>query len=173
MENKNNDNVILPGFQVRSLVDYNSDNDKAIIDYDEAIKLNPNNADAYKYRGIAYFIKGDYDQAIADFTKIIQLKSSDNTAYINRNIAYYNRGITYINKGRNDLAIKDFNIIIEYNQNDIDTLYNRGVAYYNIGDFSNTISDWEVVKRIDSSFKNINQKLDKVREKIMATNSTK
>jgi len=162
MEKMNNDNEVSPQIKICSLVDYGDDNDKAITDYDEAIKLNHNDIDAYKYRGLAYFKKCDYDQAIADFTQIIEIKTSDDIM----NTAYYNRGTIYLIKGRNDLAINDFNIIIEHNQNDIYALYNRGVAYYNIGDFAKAIADWEVVKRIDSYYENINQKLEIVRRKI-------
>jgi len=166
MESSNNGNEILPRVQIRSLVDYRGDNDKAITDYDEVIQLNPNDVDAYKYRGIAYFIKGDYDQAISDFTQILQFRPSDDNAYSNRYIAYYNRGITYISKGRYDLAIKDFNITLKHNQNDIDALYNREVAYYSIGDFANVIADWEVVKKVDPYYENVKQKLEIIQGKI-------
>jgi tetratricopeptide (TPR) repeat protein len=44
-----------------------SDNDRAIADYNQVIRLAPNNADAYNNRGNAYYKKGDYDRAIADF----------------------------------------------------------------------------------------------------------
>jgi len=162
MEKNDNVNEILPHAPILSLVDYIGDNDKAITEYNEATQLNPNNADVYKYRGIAYFNKGDYDQAIADFSQIIEIKTSNEI----KNTAYYNRGTTYINKGRNDLAIKDFNIIIDYNQNDIYALYNRGVAYYKTGNLAKAIADWEAVKRIDPYYENVKQKLEIVRGKI-------
>ena len=40
---------------------------EAISNYDMAIKLNPNNADAYYYRGIAKHNLGQYDAAIVDY----------------------------------------------------------------------------------------------------------
>src|SRR5262249_59514253 len=45
---------------------YHSKNDceRAIADYDEAIRLNPKHALAFLNRGLAYYIKKDYDQAI-------------------------------------------------------------------------------------------------------------
>jgi tetratricopeptide (TPR) repeat protein len=166
MENKNNDNEDLFRIQIRSFVDYRNDNDKAIMDYDKAIQLNPNDADAYKYRGLAYFIKGDYDQAIADFTQIVQLKPTDDNACSNRNTAYHNRGITYIYKDKYDLAVNDFNQILKNNQNDIYELYSRGFAYYCIGDFDKAIADWEVVEGIDPCYQNVKQNLEIARKKI-------
>ncbi len=41
--------------------------DRALPDYEEAIRLNPNSAKPYNNRGIIYRIKGDYDRAIADY----------------------------------------------------------------------------------------------------------
>jgi tetratricopeptide (TPR) repeat protein len=40
--------------------------DRAIEDYDQAIRLNPQDADAFYNRGIAYADKGQTDRAIAD-----------------------------------------------------------------------------------------------------------
>ena len=43
------------------------DHDQAIADYNEAIKLDPKNAAAFRKRGNAYYDKGDMDRAIADY----------------------------------------------------------------------------------------------------------
>ena len=47
--------------------------DKAVRDYSEAIRLNPNFAMAYKNRGDAYKIQGELDKAKADFAKAEEL----------------------------------------------------------------------------------------------------
>ena len=52
--------------------------------YTQAIQLNPNDADAYNNRGVAYSGKGDFDRAIDDFDKTIQLNSDPADAYNNR-----------------------------------------------------------------------------------------
>ena len=44
-------------------------------DYDQAIKLNPDYAIAFRNRGIAKQKKGDNDEAIADFNRAIKLGS--------------------------------------------------------------------------------------------------
>ena len=49
------------------------DNDRAIADYNEAIRLDPKYAMAFHDRGIAYSDKGDNDRAIADYSEAIRL----------------------------------------------------------------------------------------------------
>ena len=60
------------------------DYDRAIEDYTKAIELDPNPADAYNNRGVAYGKKDESDCAIKDYTKAIELNP-------NRDITYYNR----------------------------------------------------------------------------------
>ena len=51
--------------------------DRAIADYDTAIKLNPKYAYAYGNRGLIYEKLGQRDKAIADFRKAIELRPDD------------------------------------------------------------------------------------------------
>ena len=61
-----------------------SDYDRAIEDYNRAIDLNPDHADAYSNRGLVCEIKGDYDRAIEDYNKAIELKPDLAEAYRGR-----------------------------------------------------------------------------------------
>ena len=47
--------------------------EKAIADYTEAIRINPDHAKAYNNRGAAYEYKGEYDKAMADYAKAKEL----------------------------------------------------------------------------------------------------
>ena len=52
--------------------------DEAIVEFDKAIQLNPNNAKFYNNRGLAYFFKGDYAKSTEDVLKVKTLeKKSD------------------------------------------------------------------------------------------------
>jgi tetratricopeptide (TPR) repeat protein len=79
------------------------DYDRAIADYDEAIRLDPKYALGYNYynRGNAYNRKGDYDRAIADYDQAIRL-------YPKHAKAYNNRGEAYEAKNDLDHAIADY-----------------------------------------------------------------
>ena len=61
---------------------------RAIMEINEAIKLNPDFAEAYLARGMVYYNQGDYARAIEDLTHAIQLDSDNSEAYINRGEVY-------------------------------------------------------------------------------------
>lgn len=86
--------------------------DQAISKFNEDIKIDPNNADAYNNRGLAHqYYKRGLDQALSDYSKAIEI----NPAYAG---AYNNRGLLYGKyKGEFDKAISDFTKAIEINPN--------------------------------------------------------
>lgn len=49
------------------------DYDRAIRDFTEAIRLNPQYAIAYYNRGLSYFRSGNYRRAIADYEEALQI----------------------------------------------------------------------------------------------------
>jgi tetratricopeptide (TPR) repeat protein len=63
---------------------YNQDFKGAIQDYDEALKINPENATAYNNRGAAKMMLKELDAAMVDFNKAISLNSKYADAYDNR-----------------------------------------------------------------------------------------
>jgi tetratricopeptide (TPR) repeat protein len=66
--------------------------DRAIADYDEAIRLDPISAKAYSSRGTAYQTKGDRDRAITDYSEAIRLNPNDSVSYHNRGLAKRAKG---------------------------------------------------------------------------------
>ena len=60
------------------------DHDRATDDYDEAIRLEPNNASAYAARGRVFEKKGDPRRALADFNKALTLQSDLSVAIAGR-----------------------------------------------------------------------------------------
>jgi Flp pilus assembly protein TadD len=81
---------------------FNRGNDKAISDYTEAIRLRPDDADAYFLRGHAYYLKKEYDKAISDETEAIRLKPDYSAAYYTRGSAYKMQG--ELGRAKADLA---------------------------------------------------------------------
>ena len=69
------------------------DNERAIPDYDEAIRLNPTYAHPYLGRGNANRELGEFDRAIADYNEAIRLDPRD--PYI-----YHGRANVWVDRGR-------------------------------------------------------------------------
>jgi tetratricopeptide (TPR) repeat protein len=78
------------------------ENDIAIGDFNEAIRLDPKFENAYNNRGYAWTEKKEYDKAIADFNEAIRLDPKSA-------IPYNNRGDAWEAKGEYDKAIADYN----------------------------------------------------------------
>jgi tetratricopeptide (TPR) repeat protein len=69
----------------RGLAYYDKDDDdRAIADYSEAIRLDPKYAQAYSSRGLAYDHKGDLGRADPDYNEAIRLDPKYAQAYFNR-----------------------------------------------------------------------------------------
>jgi lipoprotein NlpI len=68
------------------------DLDRAIADYDEAIRLNPKDKNAFIYRSVAYRAMGNLDRAIADCDRIVQLDPENAYAYRARAMVYWQSG---------------------------------------------------------------------------------
>ena len=58
--------------------------DNAITDYNEALRLDPQYAPAYGYRGAAWDLKGDDARALTDFNEALRLDPKDVVTLLNR-----------------------------------------------------------------------------------------
>ena len=94
--------------QPRQFVQWQEDHDRALADYDQAIRVDPNFALAFSNRGSAYENKKDYDRAFADFDQAIRLNP-------NFALAFNGRGNAYNNKRDYDRAIANYDQAIRLN----------------------------------------------------------
>ncbi len=83
----------------------------AIQDYDQAINLDPDYAQAYNNRATAYHSKGIYTRAIQDYTTAIKLNPRDP-------LPFRSRGITHFCLGHFDEALKDLTTAFQLDSSD-------------------------------------------------------
>ena len=74
--------------------------DRALADFDRAIKIDSQIAYPYLNRAEVWRLKGDYDQVIADATQAIRLDPALNASWTIRGMAY--KEIGALNKARED-----------------------------------------------------------------------
>ena len=62
--------------------------EKAIADYSQAIRIDPEYATAYNNRGLSYHQLGQDEKAIDDYSQAIRIDPEYAVAYYNRGVAY-------------------------------------------------------------------------------------
>jgi tetratricopeptide (TPR) repeat protein len=145
------------------------DNNRALADCNESLRLNPTNASAHIHRGNAWLGKGDNDRAFREFDEATRLDPKNAVAYNNRCFAraimgrdlpeafadcneslrlkpgyanaFNSLGLLHLKLGAFDEAIMDYNSAIARNPKDADSLYGRGIAERKSGDTAGGDSD--------------------------------
>jgi lipoprotein NlpI len=121
------------------------DYERAIQDYDQAVRLNPSYADAFINRGGTYHGQGDYERAIQDYDQAVRLKPSFA-------IAFNNRGLAYQSQGNYERAIQDYDQAIRLNPSHAGAFINRGNAYGSKRDYERAIQDYDQAIRLNPSY---------------------
>ena len=86
---------------------------KALSCFDELIRVDPINSEAYRLKGNVYWVAGDPDTALAHYDKAIELGMHGIDVNYGDAEAYVSRGLIYYNKGVHDYAINDFTRAID------------------------------------------------------------
>ena len=120
----------------------------AIKDYTAAIRLKPDDAEAYYHRGMTkYQLRQhtasipDYDTAISDFNAAIRIKSDHAEAY-------YHRGMAKRLLSKYTDAISDFNAAIRIKPDHAKAYLFRGNAKAWLGQHDDAISDYDTAIQI-------------------------
>jgi tetratricopeptide (TPR) repeat protein len=101
--------------------------DRALADYDRALQLSPQYADALNNRCWTGAVVGRLQQAVDDCSASLRLEP---------NVAntHENRGFAYLKMGDFDRALADYEIALRLDPNRADNLYGRGFARMKKGD---------------------------------------
>ncbi|MDZ4869859.1 MAG: tetratricopeptide repeat protein [Alphaproteobacteria bacterium] len=117
--------------------------DQARADFDEAIRLRPENADAIHNRGVAYAAMSQYPLAMADFDRAIQLAP-------NFALAFFNRGRTNQTQDKFAEAVADYDQVIRLKPDFAEAFGQRGLAYKDLGKHDNALADYDRALRLKS-----------------------
>ncbi|EFC40880.1 tetratricopeptide repeat family protein [Naegleria gruberi] len=126
-----------------SLYEQLSQPEKALDDFNNAIKIDASNGDAWSSRAFSYIEKEEYGKAVNDFSKLIEIDPTNESSY-------RKRGNVYMVMEKFEEALKDINKSIELTSSDEklksaleESLKVRGAIYQNLGEFSKAIEDFQ------------------------------
>lgn len=137
---KNSEEITKKGKEFYNDKKYN----KAIAEFDKAIKINEDDKDAHFYRGFSFFHQDLFDKAIPDFDKVIML---DNNSFE----TFFARGVSNLQLGNYEKAINDISYFIDVNSYNKEAFYLRGVAYDAINKYEKAIKDFNRTIELDST----------------------
>lgn len=120
------------------------DYDVAIAKFSDAIRLAPNDAEAWGKRGEAYAGKGDYDRARADCAETIKLAPTSSDAY-------HRCGYVYSHAKDFERAIAEYDTAIKLDPRIASAYAGRGLAYYRLAQTDRAISDFDQALKLDPS----------------------
>ena len=152
---------------------------RAIADFDEAARLDPTYAPAYRSRALAYYGKHDYARAAADLSRAIELEPDNALSFYARGLARYslrdfdraiadyseairidpyyafaygNRARAYRSLGDLDQAVADFNRSLEIDPSNANDFNGRGAVYLDRQAYTQAIADFDDAIRLDPKF---------------------
>ena len=118
---------------------------EALKDFNQAIKLNPNNVNAYMNRGIVYTQLEQHQKALEDYNHAIELDPKYAQIYVNR-------GALYSYLGHHQRALEDFNQAINLNPKLTEAYINRGSVYSQLGQHQKALEDYDRAIALNPTF---------------------
>ncbi len=116
----------------------------SVAEFDEALTMSPENAEAYQYRGRSKRFLGNYANAIEDYNKAIQRTQNANF--------YIGRAQTHLKAGSYEACIKDFDMALKINPQTPHAktiYYNRGTARQMLKDDKGALEDYNQALTLD------------------------
>ncbi|NEO84885.1 MAG: tetratricopeptide repeat protein [Spirulina sp. SIO3F2] len=99
---------------------------EALISYEQAIKLEPDNDSHWYSKGVIFYLLGHREESLRDFEKAIEINPDDEH---NCNA----HGFVLRSLGKSKESLDSYNRVLELNPNSCFGWYNRGVALEDLG----------------------------------------
>lgn len=153
--------------------------DRAIADFDEAIRLDPSQREAHIQRAIAWNRKGDRDRAKLDYDAVLRLDPKHATTYNNRGnywrdrqdfaqamadydaairldpsyaMARRNRALAWAMSGERERAIAEYTEALRIDPKFALAVYDRARTRADLGDLDGALADFAEAIRLDPTF---------------------
>jgi tetratricopeptide (TPR) repeat protein len=114
----------------------------ALTDYDQAIRLRPNDAAGYAGRAPVRLALQNFDGAVADYSEALRLAPGTASLHVGRGHAHFVRGDT-------TAAVADFTEAIKLVPDSASAYNHRGLAYRRTGDLAHALEDYSAALAIN------------------------
>ncbi|MEK6321360.1 MAG: TonB family protein [Acidobacteriota bacterium] len=128
-------------YRLAELFREDAQQESAIVEYKQALSLEPDYVEAYKGLGDAYAATGRYDLAVDTFKQGLTVKAPPGFAE-RLNIVL---GSAYLAQGRNEDALEAFRQAVAILPDSVEGHYNLGLTYLKIGDRQSAISEYTIL----------------------------
>ncbi len=152
--------------------------EEALAAFDEALQLDPSNAEAHNGRGAILLSQGEFEPAMAEFNESIRLNPKLCKAYSNRgaafnrirkldraledfneavrldphfHMAFEGRGRCLFDMQRYEEAIEDYSRCIELGASGARAFAMKGLAHQNLGQLDDALADFDQSIQLDAN----------------------
>jgi tetratricopeptide (TPR) repeat protein len=177
-------------------LDRRGNTQEAVEQYEQALKIRPDYAEAHNGLGVALMQLGNVQQAIDHWERTLQLSPSSDTAHYNLALALEKLGrtteaISHLehalqlnpdltsahNHLGNDLAqvgrlpeaVQHLELALQFNPDSVDAHYNLGLVLARLGRLPEAIDHWKQTLRLDPNFSEAHYNLGLALEKLART----
>ncbi|CAJ2376629.1 MAG: hypothetical protein IBGAMO2_400002 [Arenicellales bacterium IbO2] len=119
--------------------------EKALMDYNKGLELNPNDVDLYCFRGETYIKLNEHEKAFSDFEKVLKSRPDSVEAIAGRGAVYYKRG-------EYDDASSEYERAIELSPYDAELYNSRGLVRNALSLHRLASKDFEKALELNSKF---------------------
>jgi len=144
----------------------NDQDDEAVLAFMEAIRLDPDLAEAHFRLGLGYESLGKREEAEAEYKKAVEAYKK----YFDENRddaeARYAFGQTYANLGQYSEAIRQYREATKLKEDDPDMFYDLGVAYTKLAQYDAAAAAFSKSLEIDPDYYRAQDGLDEAKEGI-------
>ena len=115
--------------------------------FNEALEINPQDADIWRYKGSIFYILGKYEEALNAFNKSLEINSKNA-------ISWGLKGSALYMVQNPEEALKAFDKALQKNPNILEAWFNKGFILFELGKYKLALASIENALRIDSQNSN-------------------
>tara|TARA_B100001769_G_C22082166_1_gene583189 strand:- start:185 stop:1549 length:1365 start_codon:yes stop_codon:yes gene_type:complete len=122
-----------------------NDLDKALLIYDEIIRIEKNNSEAYFHKALIFTKLKNFENALSSYNSAIKIKPNFEEAYINS-------GVIFSTLNKPIEAIKNFDLAIKFKSDSAIAYNNKGNVLTELSRFDEAIKSYEMAVKINTNY---------------------